>query len=156
VNWNQMDPREREKAIDRELYSENQLEIARLVRELPNEELNMAWRSELNEKLREKAALVKRKRTLSVWVFRPALGFGLAAAMVVTLMVNQRPVMTQDTSNASLASAMVKAYNEDEADFDVTPINVAVSNPSSSQNTNAAQQHESTVDPYTEDLVTGA
>lgn len=69
-------------AIERALEHTSVFSIA----EIPEEQVSLAWRSRLNERVAQIAAVTKRKtRWISIW--RPALGLGLAGALAAAFMM---------------------------------------------------------------------
>ena len=80
-----------------------------MVRELPEESLSLAWRSELNERLRQIQPKSRvRSRFERSW--KPALGLALASclAMVVTL----RGPSVQPAQSHGLEDTLVSSYSE--------------------------------------------
>ena len=146
LNWKKSVADDRD--LDRQLAAPGQIEIARLVRELPEDMPSMAWRSDLNEKLRMEAGKIRRKRTLTNWVFRPALGLGVASlAAIMMFSANLQPVSAPHASkSADVADAIVRTYSDDLQNREVTytPVSLETTQPSISQ--------ESSTDPYAEDI----
>ena len=54
--------------------------VSQTVRELPEDSVSLAWRSQLNERLFAEAG-AKHHVARRSWVWRPALGLGLAGAL---------------------------------------------------------------------------
>jgi hypothetical protein len=79
---------EQEAILDQKLASETQIQVAQMVRALPNEEPELFWRSQLSAKIHEVAAQRERKRRLA-WTLKPA--FGLAAATVLAVVFLYQP-----------------------------------------------------------------
>lgn len=75
-----------ENELDEKLNTSGQLQVRDLVKGLAEDQVSMAWRSSLNEKLLQ-AAPVKR----SAWsrILRPALGLAAAGALALTFVMQQ-------------------------------------------------------------------
>lgn len=100
---------------DQDLSTGTQLTIRKAVQSLPDEVVNMAWRSELNEKLRVSrvpAAPYKKKFAFK-WIFAPAAGLAVAGALFFLTLAptlsnfNAAPatkLMTQNSIESALAN----------------------------------------------------
>ncbi len=85
---------------DSKLESTQQQAIASLVKKLPEENLSMAWRSSLNERIRAEADKKrKQRRTRIVW--SSSLGFGMAGAILLMVMVPNAIRPTSDVLPSS-------------------------------------------------------
>lgn len=85
--------------------------LRRLVHELPNDELSMAWRADLNERLRAVAPLPKRRSW--GWVWKPAAGLGLASILAVTMLMKSPQVATPlAQGDSGIAQAMLEAHQQ--------------------------------------------
>lgn len=101
---NQTDPN-----LEALLQSEPQRAVQRLVQELPEESLSLAWRSELNEKLRQTVPQPRwRGRLAHGW--RPALGLALAGCLAFTVML--RSPDTQPPAQHNIEASLVQAYTD--------------------------------------------
>jgi hypothetical protein len=129
--------------------SEGQLTIAKLVKQLPEDQVDLVWRSRLNERLRAKMEAASRRRRLVAWVLRPALGLSVAAAIFLFAISGPRPQQTappvNDSSSGALEAALVDAYHSDVASDEITPPQAPAPTP----------RNDSTYDPYTVDTSGG-
>ncbi len=90
---------------------EKQEPMRRLVRELRSDEPSMAWRADLNEKLRSLTPSPK-SRTWG-WLWKPAAGLGLASILVVAVFVKTPQVSTPSGANeTAIAQAMLQAHQQ--------------------------------------------
>ncbi len=90
---------------------EAQESLRSLVNELPSDELSMAWRADLNEKLR--AIAPSPKSRVWGWLWKPAAGLGLASILVVAVLVKAPQANAPTNSNsAAIASAMLQAHDQ--------------------------------------------
>lgn len=94
--------------IDEKLNCASQLKIKEVVKSLPEEELSLAWRSELNEKLLAIQAPVRKAWWKAMWV--PSSGLALAAAIASVMFFAPKP--TDKVSSESVASLMLEAHEE--------------------------------------------
>lgn len=132
--------------LDRELNSPIQMEVARLVRELPEEVPSMAWRSSLNDKIRLQAAQVRRKKMVINWVFRPALGLGLASVAALMMFTHTAPPASRPDKSAEVADAIVRTYSDELQNREVTYTPVSLEAPQ------PPAPSENSADPYAEDV----
>lgn len=96
--------------LDELLSSTAQQAVRDVVRELPEESLSLAWRSQLNERLiqvQPKSRL--RTRFERAWI--PAVGLALAGclAMVVTL---RNPAVQTQQAPRDIEASLVRSYAE--------------------------------------------
>lgn len=143
-NWKRTEVDDAE--LDQQLYSPSQIEVARLVRELPDDVPSMAWRSGLNEKLRLEASKIRKRQMVTNWLFRPALGLGLASVAALCMLGLPRPVHQGPARSAEVADEIVRTYSEDVQNREViyAPLSAEAAQQTGSQ--------ESTSDPYAEDV----
>lgn len=100
--------------LDQQLVSERQVRISELVREMPDEEPQLAWRSELSARLYATAARRSKGQRLS-WLLRPALGVGAAAALAVVFMLrsdNAAVVKEFESPPPSIEQQILSAHQE--------------------------------------------
>lgn len=91
------------------LQSESQQAVRRVVGALPEESLSLAWRSDLNERLRQTRPEPRwRARFVQSW--RPALGLALAGCLALT--VTLRSPVTQQAPRHNLEASLVQAYTD--------------------------------------------
>lgn len=116
-----------EQELDRRLNSEGHLQIQQVLRQMPEESVNMSWRSELNEKLISTIQTKQRKRRFA-WILSPALGLGLAGALAVVVMfktptISDNPVGNpQPQAGESLEQSLVAAHGDSIRITDVTGV----------------------------------
>jgi hypothetical protein len=104
-----MKRKEEQAELDALLKSESQQMVQRAVRALPEDSLSLAWRSDLNERLRQVRPVSKwRSRVVIAW--RPALGLALATCLAVMVTVKTTPPSPQHTGN--LEASLVTAYDD--------------------------------------------
>ena len=102
--------------LDVLLRSESQQMIQRAVKSLPEESLSLAWRSALNEKLRQ-ARPISRWRTRFAVAWRPALALALTGCLAAVLMMRNTPIVAtrhNEGIEASLVSVYDDSANSDE------------------------------------------
>jgi len=135
-----------EEALDLKLASDSQLMVAKLVKDLPQDQVDLVWRSNLNEKLRVAASAAARRRLVTNWVLRPALGLSLAGAVFLVVLSGPRTSAppTRQVGGPGIEAALVNAYHADSVTDEVSPAEPA-------QNVNA----DSTYDPYSVDNPNG-
>ena len=108
-----------EEELDRALSSHEQVGIRELVRSLAEDAPSMVWRSKLNERLQTEAhrRLVRRR---AQWIWRPALGLGLAGCLAITLYIRTtQPEAQPKAAPASIEAALVSAHVDSVAANDV-------------------------------------
>jgi hypothetical protein len=100
---------------DSKLDSKSQLQVASLIKALPDEDLSLSWRSQLNVKLMA-AEEAKRKKKQSKRIFAwGTLPFaGVAATAMVLMIGNGAPIGAPVATNSSsaFASELVKTHQE--------------------------------------------
>jgi len=101
---------------DAQLESSNQVMVSNLVKRLPEENLSMAWRSSLNERIRLEAEKRQKQRRARV-VWSSSLGFGMAGAILLMLVVPttlQQPSQSVPTGNKTevLESSLYALHQE--------------------------------------------
>jgi hypothetical protein len=102
---------EQEQVLDTLLESEAQAQISDLVRSMPAEEPEPAWRSELSARLHAVAAGRERKRRVLL-VFRPALGLALAGALAFAFFFGRAPESAMPTSSPRVEEQVLNAHRE--------------------------------------------
>ena len=91
---------------DERLEGPEQQSVRNLVATLPDEEPSMAWRSQLNERLRALPAQARRKWWELAW--KPTVGLALAGGLAVLVFVKPTPAPTlESTPSVSVADAMI-------------------------------------------------
>jgi hypothetical protein len=98
--------------IDQALASAESAKIAKLVRNLPEDDPSMAWRSALNERLIEAARRRKVRRSWArIWV--PAAGLGTSAAIAASVFFLWVGVPSREVApELSLEASMVSAHRD--------------------------------------------
>ena len=88
--------------------------MRKLIEDLPEDGLSMAWRADLNEKLRALAPTPK-SRTWG-WLWKPAAGLGLASVLAVAILIKS-PSANPSTAVAesAIAQAMLEAHQQSVA-----------------------------------------
>jgi hypothetical protein len=103
------------------LEADGQKLIQRLVAEVPDDELSLAWRSSLNEQLIQVAAVKHKKR--SSWLLKPAFGLAFAGALAAVVMIRTAPVNTPSVeSSGTLEAALVRDHQQSMIVSDVVGI----------------------------------
>ncbi len=103
--------------LDKKLDGPSQQVIARAVSAMPEEDLSMAWRSQLNSQILAVAeAQVKRKRQLNIF-WRPAFGLGLAGAIAAVVLF--RPSASTPVTAPSIEGAIVQHHREYVGTYDL-------------------------------------
>lgn len=111
-----MDP-VKEAELDQKLNSVSQQFVAQAIKRSPDEELSMAWRSELNSKLASVASDASKKQRRSAWIWRPTVGLVGACALAAVIWLPRSVSSDSAVPNASytleqeIASAHVAAEN---------------------------------------------
>lgn len=110
--------------LDELLESPAQRATSKLVSELPDETVSLAWRSQLNEKL---IAMAEKPKPRPFWAiaWKPAAGLAIASALALVVVLQMSP--TQRPSEASLpsdnSSVILTAHTEGStwAELGTTP-----------------------------------
>lgn len=104
--------------LDAQLMSPEQLAIRKAVKNLADEPMDMVWRSDLNERLRTVAAAQKRRNRI-VWIWRPALGLGLASVLAVTFLFSHNGTQVRPAKGTGIEAALLQAHRENVAADDL-------------------------------------
>ena len=97
------------------LNSASQQKVASMVRSLPDDDLSMSWRSDLNVKLMAaQDAKRKKKVTRRIFTWGTSLSCGLAATVMGVVMFNSTPIVHQGpkVDSSAFASELVNAHQE--------------------------------------------
>ena len=92
-----------------------QLQVASLVKALPDEDLSLSWRSELNVKLMAAhQARRKQKSTKRIFAWGSSLSAGLACLSYVLLLANTASIGTAGVKadSSSIAKELVQTHQE--------------------------------------------
>ena len=93
----------KEKALDEKLRSAEGTKVAQVVSALPEEELSLAWRSQLNEKLNLATDKKRKKKTWNrIWSYSAGLGLSTVAgiALFLAILPNDPEVKNLMNSNS--------------------------------------------------------
>lgn len=121
---------------DEHLETPEQKTAQKLVSQLPDEQVSMAWRAQLNEKLNAVAKPVKQAWWQLAW--KPALGMGLAGALSLMLFLSKPAVNdnhTQFPNMSAQTSPLLEAHEESRMYADFGMITIA-DNPTTHTNIN--------------------
>lgn len=110
------------KAIDDALSGQQALRS--LVKGLPEDSLSMAWRSALNERLVQEAAVRKRRARIGLFL-RPALGLGLACTLAVLVMFHPSKPSVAAPSGDALEAALVTTHRQSTYAWDVAGVGLS-------------------------------
>jgi len=100
--------------LDERLASPAQMQIAEMIQALPDEEPELAWRSNLSAKIHAVAGQRQRKQRFN-WLLRPTLGIGAAAALAVVFMYKSEPAsvsVDREIRLPSLEQEILSAHQE--------------------------------------------
>jgi hypothetical protein len=105
------------------LSSSSQMAIQEIVRGLPEDSLSMAWRSQLNERLRAEAVVARPKRRFT-WFALPAVGLSAAAAFAF-IAVFHTPTQTEPSfvathSGSAMAVGLFDTYRQESMTHEIT------------------------------------
>jgi hypothetical protein len=112
-------------SIDEKLNTGRQATVAKAVASLPDEQLSMVWRSDLNQVLRAQSQ-VNKKRKFFLNFLSPVAGLGVACALAVVVLIAppkapqsiisvSKPVQ----SSSSLEASLVHFHQDDVRSADV-------------------------------------
>jgi len=96
--------------LDALLKSESQQAISKFINELPDENLSMAWRSSLNERLRGTEAVPRWKLRLGT-SWRPAVGLALATCLAIAVTL-RTPQTVRPAADSNLEASLVSTYDD--------------------------------------------
>lgn len=102
-------------------HSPNEL-FGKVLKSLPEEQLSMTWRSELNNKILAENQRISKRRRFARFVVRPLLGLSLAGAATVGFFM-LRPAATpvsKEMSKPSLEASLMRAHQENEVASDLS------------------------------------
>jgi hypothetical protein len=100
--------------LDQLLNAEAQQGVAKLVRDLKDEEPDMAWRAALSSKIMEQSVAVQRRRKFNIFL-KPASGLALASCLALAVVVStQRPQTVPSNPAPAVASASIEKLIIDE------------------------------------------
>jgi hypothetical protein len=109
--------------LDEKLHLHEQMAMGKLVGSLPDEEPSLAWRSQLNDKLRAMPARAKRTMWQVIW--KPTAGLALAGALAVAvILLPQTPEVERPVPGAAVADAMFAAHRETVAHHELEAVPV--------------------------------
>lgn len=106
----------KEEAFDEsKLNSESQLQVASMIKSMPDEDLSLSWRSSLNVKLMAAEKARKKQRTTKrFFAWGSSLSAGIAAVSYIVLMTNASSIAPINSKSQSMAfaSELVKTHQE--------------------------------------------
>ncbi len=95
-----------------------------LVANVPDDDLSMAWRSSLNERLLQTAHVAPKKQRMA-WFLRPAMGLAFASALAAVLMIRMSPPSSSIVrTTGSLEAALVRDHEQNIVMSDVAGLGV--------------------------------
>jgi len=110
--------------LDTKLASANQQAIQKVVQQLPEDSLSLAWRSALNERLIAESVSHKPRFRFS-WFAMPAAGVAMAAALAVVVFfhapTSSSPQLTtlSGTSSGSVEMGLLDAYRQESVSHEI-------------------------------------
>ena len=106
----------KEELIDEsKLHSASQMRVASLIKSMPEEDLSLSWRSELNVKLMEiQATKSKRKSTKRFFAFGSSLSATVAVAGYALFMANSNTIVAPvgKIDSSGFVSELVRTHQE--------------------------------------------
>lgn len=129
--------------IDEKLASAAQKQVRDAVRNLPEEPLSMAWRSQLNEQI--VAVTVKKQRVqLFGWIWKPAAGLAVACSLAVLFVWRTQPTnFVQPSRNDSgIEAALMAAHQESTVMSYVVGPGLAARDPETAQKLNLTREDD--------------
>lgn len=110
-----------EEVNDKDLESQSQQAMRRVIKALPEEEVNLVWRSELNAKIQGLAKPAR--KPIWRWALMPATGLACAVAVVAFFMMPQNPPSNM-TPVTKEDSSLLQAHREGSmlADFGMVTV----------------------------------
>ncbi|MCW5943370.1 MAG: hypothetical protein KIS66_14155 [Fimbriimonadaceae bacterium] len=93
--------------------------VRHVVASSPEDELSLAWRSELNEKLLALARPVKKSRWALAW--RPATALAVTAALALTFVLQLRT-----TPSGEFEKGLIELHFDSERSLDMAGVGVAM------------------------------
>lgn len=111
-------------SIDDKLNHPSQAWVQNMVNKLPDETPSLAWRSQLNERIRLEAKRRARKR---FWTFAlsPAAGLATVSALVALVWMPRTPQAESVATGSSVESAIVRAHQDEVLGVDVAGSSVS-------------------------------
>jgi hypothetical protein len=91
------------------LNEKGQQFVSQAVKQLPLDEVNLAWRSQLNEKLLQESSKVKSSRMRVNYVWRPMAGVAVGAALALAL-IAPRGGFNSISSVPSIEVSLMQAH----------------------------------------------
>lgn len=95
------------------------------VQDLEDEDVSLNWRAELNEKLRAQ----ERRKPKAAWMWKPALGLSMAAALALVLVIRPSQNEGPEAADPAIANALLRAHHEALAaqDLGTAPVDTLAS-----------------------------
>jgi hypothetical protein len=129
MNNREFHPDDHRKDLDRILTSAEQNKIAEVIRMAPQDEVGMAWRSNLNERLGKVAQESKQKKQMRrrIWGYSTGLGFsGAAVASLFFMVMTRVPDTPEIISEQSIEAQLYTAHRETARSTDVAGSGLAL------------------------------
>lgn len=104
---------------DSRLSTPSQLAIKSLVAAIPDEEVSLAWRSSLNQKLMLEVAKKQRRRHM-FWIASPIAGLSVAAALAFVVMFHPVSHHAAPKTDLSLEAAIVADHHKEVLETDLS------------------------------------
>lgn len=134
----------KEAELDAKLASEGQELIRNMVKAVPEETVNLAWRSSLNEKL-VAAVEAKQRRRRVAWFLSPALGLGLAGALAIVMFTTPSNTSSK-VSHRNLEATLVADHRDNVRYTDVTGVGLSPDEVVDGKSVNAVRTEYGEVD----------
>lgn len=97
--------------LDAKLESAGQRQMRQLVQSMPDEQVSMAWRSALNQRVMANVE-AKRKKRRAAWFLSPALGLGLAGALAFVFIARTPTAPPEHSSQSSIEAKLVATHQD--------------------------------------------
>jgi hypothetical protein len=107
-----------EARLDEALNDVGQQFVAQSVKRLPMDDVNLAWRSQLNEKLLVEQTRIRKVRKQNL-IWRPVAGLAMASALAFTLMI-PRSTLTTIEPNGAIEANVMHAHMIAERNYELT------------------------------------
>lgn len=111
-----------ESELDAELASTVSLNVAQLVRALPDEAPSMVWRSELNASIQ--AAAANRTRLNRIWIWKPMAGLALCGVLAFAFILRQPTAIPSTVVESGIEQALVRNHVESFSSMDLAGVGV--------------------------------
>jgi hypothetical protein len=107
--------------LDQSLGHSGQEAMRSLVRALPEEEVSLRWRSELNERIRREAGTAPARRSFALWAWKPAVALALAGSFAVVALLRSPEISGGTFVNQTpIEATLVSIHNQNSLYSDLT------------------------------------